>query len=924
MRHGRPRRPFERRRRGSGSQGRPARSRAAAAASSAPNLVRPERRPVAAPIVSIDGRQERLGAVLPLPGRLLSAGARGAERTARATGIEQAIEDGIEAAVIRALESPATERAMARALDSPAIERGDRASAGEPGRGERRGQGARLASCSTAPGSACSPARRRSSWSSGSPRRPRCARRSPPKGSGCSRTSAARSPRWFAQGRRDPGAHLSASAAPAAAHRAGPERGSGQPRHRLRRRRRDPQRHLPRDRGRAQPRGRSASSATASPLPWWRSGPSPGSPSGAFYLVGFWSLSGQTPGMRFLGLRLDSRSDGGSAGAGRCAVSPAPCFRRSRSASGSCGCSATTSAAASAIAGPGPRCPIRRRVTRGGAGTGVCVGSLPPGATVIWSTVRRAVIADAAAAPGLALCSWPSPRRGTARRLRLDRAVRLRPFRRPRDRGARRRRRARRDRHQGHRRPRHRRRRQPGRGPAGDRERRRRDRRRRPFQAVFRGAVTDVHRAIFDRDRDTVTLTLVDVGTVLRGALQAVKPSVAKKIPAGPTSRSSRSTRPRGCPACCEWPTRSAPALRLAARRWRCAASRRSGSRRDRRRRRFASRSPWSCSGCSGRSRWVRQRRLLTRGVDDPGKPATRPGRSGRLPRRSDERLYMFAGAGAVIAAAASSLLRPVEIDEPLRRLASVTAMGPRATAGGARAAWRLSSSGSRSSIEHEAVLRPVTSSASSSPTSGCSSCCGCARPEAAEAKPSDRRKPGATDAGAVAIGVIVDRGGGLQRRGGQRGAGTAPIGRGLQRSDELCDRPLDQVAFPATHNSMSAATNPGWLFAQQERGIPDQMNDGVRGLLIDAHYGIPTKSGRSRPISRREGARASGDARGARPGRDRVGAADPRPHRQLAPRPARRQVYFCHALLRARRPAGRQGLRARSATSSRPTRGRS
>jgi uncharacterized RDD family membrane protein YckC len=27
---------------------------------------------------------------------------------------------------------------------------------------------------------------------------------------------------------------------------------------------------------------------------------------GGFYLVGFWSLSGQTPGMRFLGLRLDS------------------------------------------------------------------------------------------------------------------------------------------------------------------------------------------------------------------------------------------------------------------------------------------------------------------------------------------------------------------------------------------------------------------------------------------------------------------------------------------------------------------------------------------------------------------------------------------------------------------------------------------
>jgi uncharacterized RDD family membrane protein YckC len=60
---------------------------------------------------------------LPLPARLLEAGARSAERTARATGIDRAIEDGIEAAMIRALESPATERALARALDSPALER---------------------------------------------------------------------------------------------------------------------------------------------------------------------------------------------------------------------------------------------------------------------------------------------------------------------------------------------------------------------------------------------------------------------------------------------------------------------------------------------------------------------------------------------------------------------------------------------------------------------------------------------------------------------------------------------------------------------------------------------------------------------------------------------------------------------------------
>lgn len=61
----------------------------------------------------------------------------------------------------------------------------------------------------------------------------------------------------------------------------------------------------------------------------------------------------------------------------------------------------------------------------------------------------------------------------------------------------------------------------------------------------------------------------------------------------------------------------------------------------------------------------------------------------------------------------------------------------------------------------------------------------------------------------------------------------------------ELCDRTLDEVAFAGTHNSMSAATYSGWFFAQQEKGISQQLNAGIRALLIDPHYGFPTKSGR-------------------------------------------------------------------------------
>ena len=51
-----------------------------------------------------------------------------------------------------------------------------------------------------------------------------------------------------------------------------------------------------------------------------------------------------------------------------------------------------------------------------------------------------------------------------------------------------------------------------------------------PFGQLFRAAVLDVHRATFDRDRDTVTLTLADAGTVVAAAVEALQPSVAAEI----------------------------------------------------------------------------------------------------------------------------------------------------------------------------------------------------------------------------------------------------------------------------------------------------------------------------------------------------------------------------------------------------------
>lgn len=59
----------------------------------------------------------------------------------------------------------------------------------------------------------------------------------------------------------------------------------------------------------------------------------------------------------------------------------------------------------------------------------------------------------------------------------------------------------------------------------------------------------------------------------------------------------------------------------------------------------------------------------------------------------------------------------------------------------------------------------------------------------------------------------------------------------------ELCDRPLDQVVLPGTHNSMSNEEY-GWALPNQHYSIPTQLEMGVRAFLIDTHYGKPFNGG--------------------------------------------------------------------------------
>lgn len=52
---------------------------------------------------------------------------------------------------------------------------------------------------------------------------------------------------------------------------------------------------------------------------------------------------------------------------------------------------------------------------------------------------------------------------------------------------------------------------------------------------------------------------------------------------------------------------------------------------------------------------------------------------------------------------------------------------------------------------------------------------------------------------------------------------------------EALCDRPFNEVALPSTHNSMSNF-DEGWGAANQQHGLVKQLEDGIRGMLLDTY----------------------------------------------------------------------------------------
>ncbi|MEL6983703.1 MAG: hypothetical protein AAFO29_14865, partial [Actinomycetota bacterium] len=66
----------------------------------------------------------------------------------------------------------------------------------------------------------------------------------------------------------------------------------------------------------------------------------------------------------------------------------------------------------------------------------------------------------------------------------------------------------------------------------------------------------------------------------------------------------------------------------------------------------------------------------------------------------------------------------------------------------------------------------------------------------------------------------------------------TSAAATGCNGHPELCDRPIDEVVFAGSHNAMSS-NDLGWKLAMQDGDMVEQLDHGIRALLIDALYWI-------------------------------------------------------------------------------------
>jgi len=152
-----------------------------------------------------------------------------------------------------------------------------------------------------------------------------------------------------------------------------------------------------------------------------------------------------------------------------------------------------------------------------------------------------------------------------------------------------------------------------------------------------------------------------------------------------------------------------------------------------------------------------------------------------------------------------------------------------------------------------------------------------------------------------VALFLILSVGGVVATSAARREAAAAGE-RACNGHAELCDRTIDRVAFPGSHNSMSTSSEPGWLFAEQSVGIRAQLEHGIRALLVKTHYGVPsgiTFTGADLVVTDRAAELAVNPkaVEQALPAGAQSGSAEEATKLAASARldPSKRDIYLCH-----------------------------
>jgi uncharacterized membrane protein HdeD (DUF308 family) len=370
------------------------------------------------------------------------------------------------------------------------------------------------------------------------------------------------------------------------------------------------------------------------------------------------------------------------------------------------------------------------------------------------------------------------------------------------------------------------------------------------FRSIFIRGVRDVHRAVFQHDENTLTLTVADVGSIAGAALEKFRPKLAARLEnqgrvvlvkrdvgdtTGRLARLANDVRVLAYLLAGLTLLAASGALLLST---------------DRRATTFELGVGMAIGGVFIVVACVVVRAYVLSRVHDPDSRAAAAAIWSAFVNDLRTFGWVLAGSGAVIAAAADSILRPVAIEGTLREGWQMITREPKATwlrvarAVGLIALGALVVAASGTALEVVATLvgvyliyRGIVVILAL-----------VYHPSTAEREELAADRRFVVRRVAVPLIAVLVIGGGLVAF--LAGGGTtqgSPIARvGCNGFKALCDKRLDQVVLPATHNSMSVPL-PGWFSAEQETPIGTQLADGIRGLLLDTHYGDKLPNGRVR-----------------------------------------------------------------------------